>query len=358
MDFPRRGAAATAFAAVLASVVDARLRADDHYATAGPTIWPPKPFKETTRSELVQGSIWGLEQVIAFFTVSANIRMTVVRLQDGTLWVCSPISPTRQCLQLLDELGRVAHLVVPGTALEHKASLAEFARIYPQASVWVSPGQNTSPFDPSLGPRIDGVLGQGSSPPWEQEIEYKVFYVGPPATAGTYAETAFFHRKSKTLLITDAVLKVPSTPPPVLASYGYEGTPEELSVQQWYYKFIAFNFLAMRGSDEADFKALCQPPGIVSPILRFTLYPICQQQAAVWVKSVAEWQFERVVAAHLQSPFQLSPSEFLDAFGFLFGKRSSWEPEAGQLVNLRSASETLDGPDVLRSSIWVQVHPD
>jgi len=342
--------------AVAAAATDASLRQTERYAPSGPVIWPPQPFKETQRSELIQGNIWGLEQVIAFFTVSANIRMTVVRMKDSKLWVCGPISPTRECLRLLDELGEVGHLVVPGTSLEHKASLAEFSRIYPKASVWVAPGQNASPLDPSLGPRVDGVLGQtGSPPPWLAEIDAKVFYVAPPETAGTYAETAFFHRATRTLLLSDAVLKVPNLPPPVLASYGYEGKAGELTLEQWHYKFIAFNFLAMRGTNDADFQALAQPPGIVSPISRFTLYPICQQQAAAWVKSVADWPFEQVVAAHLQSPFRLTPAEFLDAFGFLFGKPSSYEPEAAQLKELRSAAQNLDGPEAFKSSIWAGV---
>lgn len=51
--------------------------------------------------------------------------MTVVKLKDGSLWVAAPISPTGECLRLLDELGPVAYLVVPSTALEHKASLFE-----------------------------------------------------------------------------------------------------------------------------------------------------------------------------------------------------------------------------------------
>jgi len=315
-------------------------------------LWPPKAFKETERTELVPGLIWGLEQVIAFFTVSANIRMIVVRMEDERLWVCGPISPTRECLRLLNELGEVAHLVVPGTALEHKASLSEFSQLYPKATVWVSPGQKASPLDPPLGSHVDGVLGVDGPPPWEKEIEYKVFFVAPPDTAGTYAETAFFHRRSKTLLLTDAVLKVPEGPPRILSSYGYEGEPGQLTSEQWYYKFLAFNFLSMRGSDKADFDALSKPPGIVSPILRFTLYPICQTQAAAWVQSVAEWKFEQAVAGHLQSPFRLKPAEFLEAFGFLFGKRSSWEPSKEQLANLRSACETLDGPAALQSKIW------
>lgn len=338
--------------AAAAFATDTALRAsDERYALAG-TVLPPAPYKETLRSELLPGLIWGFEQVIAFFTVSANIRMTAVRLADGKLWVSSPISPTRQCLRLLDELGEVAHLVVPGTALEHKASLAEFAKAYPKASVWVSPGQNASPVDPPLGAVVTGVLGEGPRPPWADEIDYKVFFVGPPDTAGTYAETAFFHAQSRTLLVSDAVLKVPAAPPPVLTSYGYEGKPGEVLPEQWHYKFLAFNFLTMRGSDDADFEALARPKAIVSPLLRFTLYPICEAQAKAWVESVAQWPFERVVAAHLEAPFPLTPPEFLEAFGFLFGRRSSWEPEGPQLANLRSLSEQLTGPQGLSSGIW------
>ncbi|CAL1159812.1 unnamed protein product [Cladocopium goreaui] len=351
-DVSRRGPLSVAALALGALAVDASLRRSARYAPAGPVIWPPKLFKETLRKELVKGEIWGIEQVIAFFTVSANIRMLVVRLQDGKLWVCGPIAPTQECLNLLDELGEVGHLVVPGTALEHKSSLADFARIYPKASVWVSPGQGASPTDPPLGPRIDGVLGR-SSAPWENEIECKVFYVAPPETAGTYAETAFFHKKTKTLLLTDAVLKVPQQPPEILASYGYDGTPRELSEAEWYYKFLAFNFLELRGQDRQDFDALAKAKGVVSPILRFTLYPICQAQALRWVTSVAAWPFRQALAAHLaEGPFPLTPQDFLEAFGFLQQRRSSWEPEAAQLVRLRQAAETLDGPQALESPIW------
>ena len=83
--------------------------------------------------------------------------MTAVRLRDGGLWVSAPIAPTRQCLRLLDELGKVAYLVIPSTALEHKASLAEFSRTYPKAEVWVTPGQAPpiyrSQQQPHLRPR-------------------------------------------------------------------------------------------------------------------------------------------------------------------------------------------------------------
>eukprot|EP00971_Amphidinium_carterae_P024168 477270-Amphidinium_carterae.3 len=48
------------------------------------------PIKETLRTELVPGVIWGFEQCLALTSVSANIRMTVVKLRLG-------LSPS-QCL--------------------------------------------------------------------------------------------------------------------------------------------------------------------------------------------------------------------------------------------------------------------
>jgi len=340
LDVARRGFVAVAATAALAVGGDAALRAsDERYAAAG-TILAPAPYKETLRTELVPGRIWGFEQCIALLSVSTNIRMTAVRLRDGTLWVSAPISPTRQCLRQLDELGEVAHLVVPSNALEHKASLAEFARIYPRASIWVTPGQSES----LIGvPATSRVLGQGSPPPWLDELDFKIFYVAPPVT-DTFAEAAFFHKETRTLLVTDCALKLPPSPPKVLESYGYDGAPRAISPEEWRYKAIAFNFVTARGQDDADFDALARAPAIVNPLLRFLVYRRCPTQAAEWVQDVASWPFERIVPAHLQAPFSCTPAQFLDAFGFLFGRQSSWEPEDAQLAFLRALREQVGGP--------------
>lgn len=266
--------------------------------------------------------------------------MTAVRLRDGTLWVSAPISPTRECLRGLDELGEVAHLVVPSTALEHKASLGEFMRIYPRAAVWATPGNSGLPFPV---PSSAGILGRGPPPTWASELECKVFFVEPPVT-DVFAEAAFFHTETKTLLVTDCALKLPETAPPVLESYGYDGTPGPISPEVWRYKALAFNFVTGRSRDEADFAALANPSAIVNPLLRFIVYRRCQAEAAAWVQDVARWPFERIVPAHLQAPFPCRPAQFLDAFGFLFGKPSSWEPEDDQLGFLRALREQVGGP--------------
>ena len=65
----------------------------------------------------------------------------------------------------MKDIGEVEHLVLPVTALEHKAFFGPFQRQFPSASVWAAPGQygpfGTLGFEPAsstLPFRVDGVL--------------------------------------------------------------------------------------------------------------------------------------------------------------------------------------------------------
>lgn len=49
--------------------------------------------------------------------------------------------------------------------------------------------------------------------PWADELEHKVFKSS--VGIGPYIEVAFFHKKTRSLLVTDAVVQVPQTPPEV-----------------------------------------------------------------------------------------------------------------------------------------------
>lgn len=54
--------------------------------------------------------------------VIVNIRMTVVKLRDGSLFVHAPVAPTKECIRLVEELGcPVKYIVLPTSAVEHKA---------------------------------------------------------------------------------------------------------------------------------------------------------------------------------------------------------------------------------------------
>ena len=54
------------------------------------------------------------------------------------------------------------------------------------------------------------------SPEWKNEIDYEVLGPFKFESVGAFSETAFFHQKSKTLLVTDTVVSVSKNPPPII----------------------------------------------------------------------------------------------------------------------------------------------
>lgn len=69
---------------------------------------------------------------------------------------------------------------------------------------------------------VDGSVSLGyqyynTKPEWAADFEYDT--LGPLTfkSVGAFSETAFFHKATKTLLVTDCVIKVSSTPPPIIA---------------------------------------------------------------------------------------------------------------------------------------------
>ncbi|KAE8778163.1 hypothetical protein D1007_48973 [Hordeum vulgare] len=60
--------------------------------------------------------------------------MTIVKLRSGGIWVHAPIAPTKECIQLIKELGApVEHIVLATFAYEHKIFLDPFSRKFPRA---------------------------------------------------------------------------------------------------------------------------------------------------------------------------------------------------------------------------------
>ena len=130
-----------------------------------PTLVPPL-FQRATYRYTLGRNAWALEQLLNFQNVTATIRTTVLLLDSGGLWVHSPQWPTGEYCQLLNDIGHpVKHVVLPCNALEHKAPMKAFLSKYPDATVWISPGQY-GPFgecgfdlnDCSMGYRVDGVF--------------------------------------------------------------------------------------------------------------------------------------------------------------------------------------------------------
>ncbi|XP_027358057.1 uncharacterized protein LOC113867163 isoform X2 [Abrus precatorius] len=183
--------------------------------------FPLGPFlnRRTIRTEAVKGCIWLFEQeqALGFSSVSTNIRMTVIKLKSGGLWVHAPIAPTDECIQLIKELGApVEYIVLPTFAYEHKVFVGPFSRKFPLAQVWVAPRQWSWPLNLPLEFfgvfRAKTLKDEDLSTPWAAEIEQKILS-SPEVGIGPYVEVAFYHKPSKTLFVTDAVIFVPRQPP-------------------------------------------------------------------------------------------------------------------------------------------------
>ena len=75
---------------------------------------------------------------VPFLGVPYPTRMTLVRLSDGGLWLCSPIELTDELADAVQALGPVQHLVSPNKI--HHLFLGQWAQAWPGAKLWASPG--------------------------------------------------------------------------------------------------------------------------------------------------------------------------------------------------------------------------
>ena len=213
---------------VLAASADESSRGDEskrRYVNFTGFPFPLVPFlsRRTVVNEVVKGAVWTLEQEqgIGFdLGVSTNVRCTIVKMRDGRLWVHDPIAPTGECVEAIEAIGGdVAYVVLATTQYEHKIFAGPFSRKFPDAEVWIAPGQFSFPLQ--LPPQFFGIFPTGTiadgGMPWESEIATKLLRL-PSLFWGnyTYCEAAFYHKDSRSVFITDAAVYVRDEPPEVI----------------------------------------------------------------------------------------------------------------------------------------------
>jgi hypothetical protein len=145
----------------------------------------------------IDRDIWIAEgPSVPFLGVPYPTRMTLVRLSDGGLWLCSPIELNATLADAVQALGPVQHLVSPNKI--HHLFLGQWAQAWPDAKLWASPGLAQRRRDLSF----HGELGNAAEPAWEDDIDQLIF-------RGSFfmEEVVFFHRASRSAIITDLVQK-------------------------------------------------------------------------------------------------------------------------------------------------------
>ncbi len=149
---------------------------------------------ETPLRAFVPDRLWLCEYGVRYGGMDLEARTTVVRLANGDLFVHSP-GPLEPALQRqVAELGRVAHIVAPGTF--HHYHVRTWADAHPEAQVWLCPGLRRK--RPGLPAGRE--LSDEAPPAWRDEIEQVVL-----RGARVIAEVLFFDRSSRTLIVTDSI---------------------------------------------------------------------------------------------------------------------------------------------------------
>jgi Domain of unknown function (DUF4336) len=338
---------------------------------------PIYPFgkRRTIRTEVVKDTIWTFDQLQGVFYVIVPIRMTAVKLSEGGLLIYAPVAPTPECIRLLKELveehGDVKYIILPTiSGLEHKIFVGPFARSFPKAQVFVAPNQWSFPLNLPLSwlglpPKRTHVLPQQSSlTPFATEFDYAI--LGPIELGpGRFEEVAFFHKPSRTLLVTDSVVSIPEEPPAIIqidtypllfhardkaaeiitdsvenrrkgwqriALFSMYFRPSVLELPAWsevfrdafkakersrkaYFGLYPFKW---RQDWQGSFEALRGDGQLfVAPILQALILNRAPKETIDWADTVASWEFEQVIPCHLDAPVTANGYQFRQAFRFL-----------------------------------------
>jgi hypothetical protein len=138
-------------------------------------------------------NIWTADGgTVSFFGIAYPTRMAVVRLEDGGLWVWSPIALSRELEDAVVALGPVRHLVSPNKL--HHLFLAQWSARFPDAKLW-GPASTVAKVGQL---RFAGVLADEAPADWAGQIDQYYF-----DNSRFLDELIFFHRESRTAIVGD-----------------------------------------------------------------------------------------------------------------------------------------------------------
>lgn len=342
-------------------------------------FWPAVPLypygrRRTVRKEVVKDTIWTFDQLQGILYAIVPIRMTVVKLEAGGLLVYAPVAATRECIRLVEELvakyGDVKYIVLPtASGLEHKVFVGPFARRFPKAQVFVTANQWSYPVNLPLSwlgfpQKRTQVLPENSTlAPFADDFECEVLTID--LGRGSFEEVALFHKRSRTLLVTDSVLSVSEEPPEILqldpypllfhardsaldtfedtqanrrkgwqrislfAIYFGPSAVETIGLGQAlrnafkapdrsrkaYFGFFPFKWKSDWQQSFVALRAGGRP--FVAPILQTFIFPQAPRQVLDWADKVARWNFRQIIPCHFDAPILADRYQFRRAFAFL-----------------------------------------
>jgi hypothetical protein len=123
-------------------------------------------------------------------------RMVIVKLQDGSLWIDSPVPVSFETLKEISHLGSIRYLIA--ATPRHVWRLESWHTLFPQAQLWVT---EASPFTLKKGNLpYTGVLRDIPEQGWADDLE-QLMFMGSPLLK----EVLFFHKSSHTVMLDDLI---------------------------------------------------------------------------------------------------------------------------------------------------------
>ncbi len=139
-----------------------------------------------------------IEMAFPLVDIPFPTRMVVVRLSSGALWIHSPTRLSEGLAAEIEALGPVTHLVSPNAI--HYAWIPDWAARWPQATAWASPGVRERAASQGISVAFQADLQDQAPAAWAEDLDQLIF-----RGSSALPEVVFFHRASRTLLLTDLI---------------------------------------------------------------------------------------------------------------------------------------------------------
>ena len=216
--------------------------------------------------------LWVARRPLPLLVGDIGTHMTVVRLPDGGLFLHSPAPFDAETKRALDEIGPVRCVAAPSKV--HHFFVGAYVAAYPEARLFAAPGLPEKRQDL----RFDAILGDDPPPQWRGVLEQHLFRGAPYVN-----EVVFFHRASRTLVLTD----------------------------------LAFNMRQPPAGRARLFCWLVGASGRFGPHRMLRLMIRDRAAARASVQRILAWDFDRVVVTHGEVLETGGKQAFTEAFAFL-----------------------------------------
>eukprot|EP01038_Epipyxis_sp_PR26KG_P015149 gene15149-20406_t len=353
----------------------------------------PLTRRKTIIETIVKDEVWTLDQIQGIINVNVPVRSTIIKLDSYGLLIYNPVAPTKECLLLINELikkhGPVTQIVLGTLGLEHKAFVGSFSRYFPEATVWVHPGQWSFPLNniplsiygfPSNNKKLKVIPNKNDNHneelPWKGILDYAMLEPLKFKSVGAFGETAFYHIKSKTLIVTDIIVSLnnPIIPPIInenptsilfhskddmldevidtqenrlkgwkrMILFGLYFIPSGIRIKGVFETFSLLPKVSKESakygegvipisgglypwswikSEKNNFEKLQKNRLFVAPILRELILNREPEKVLEFVDKVSSWPIKRVIPGHLNNNIIINNNqEFYKAFDFLRNK--------------------------------------